>query len=257
MSLHEVLHRLRKVKKTGTGWLTCSPAHRDEHASLSVSEGTDGRVLLHCHAGCSFNDIVGALGLTAQDLAPRNQQGGGGVVNPAISPATLQHPPGCTLADYAGAKQLSIQFLRDLGIRDFYYLGGLAIRIPYFDKDHTEAAIRFRLSLEGTDRFRWKKRSKPLPYGLWRLEEARAAGYLNMCEGESDSQTLWHNGFPALGLPGATTWREEWAEHLDGIPIIYVIDEGDDGGKALLRSLSNSSIRSRLRVVRLGSAKDP
>ncbi|MGR3782202.1 MAG: DUF7146 domain-containing protein [Albimonas sp.] len=37
------------------------PAHRDRVPSLSVSDGRDGRLLLHCFAGCDFRDVLAAL----------------------------------------------------------------------------------------------------------------------------------------------------------------------------------------------------
>jgi len=37
---------------------------------LTIAEGDDGRVLLHCHAGCTPEAIVSALGLTLHDLMP-------------------------------------------------------------------------------------------------------------------------------------------------------------------------------------------
>lgn len=43
------------------------PAHEDQHPSLSISEGSDGRALLYCHAGCPFADVLRALGLEASD----------------------------------------------------------------------------------------------------------------------------------------------------------------------------------------------
>lgn len=46
------------------------PAHGDKTASLSVRLGDDGRVLLHCFGGCSFNEIVAALGIEARQLFP-------------------------------------------------------------------------------------------------------------------------------------------------------------------------------------------
>lgn len=46
------------------------PAHKDRRPSLSVSETEDGRVLLHCHAGCSFFDVRDALGFGSNDLIP-------------------------------------------------------------------------------------------------------------------------------------------------------------------------------------------
>jgi hypothetical protein len=39
------------------------PLHRhgDRHPSLSVKDGRDGKLLLHCFAGCSFEEIMAAL----------------------------------------------------------------------------------------------------------------------------------------------------------------------------------------------------
>jgi hypothetical protein len=137
-----------------------------------------------------------------------------------------------------------------------------AIRIPYFDEHGHETAVRFRTAMEkapdATDhRFRWRTGSRPSLYGLQRLAEARAAGHAELVEGESDSQTLWYHGFPALGIPGASTWQEAWSEHLDGVSTIYVVVEPDAGGEALLAWLPKSKIRDRVRLVRLDDAKDP
>ena len=46
------------------------PAHEDREPSLSISTGDDERVLLNCHAGCTAEEIAGALGLTMRDLFP-------------------------------------------------------------------------------------------------------------------------------------------------------------------------------------------
>ncbi len=43
------------------------PAHDDAHASLSFRDA-DARILVTCHAGCSFAAIVESLGLTAADF---------------------------------------------------------------------------------------------------------------------------------------------------------------------------------------------
>ena len=43
------------------------PAHDDRNPSLSITEG-NGKVLLCCHAGCTAERVVGALGLEASDL---------------------------------------------------------------------------------------------------------------------------------------------------------------------------------------------
>lgn len=70
-SIELVLSRLDRVKRAGSSWTARCPAHEDHNASLSVTAGTDGRVLLHCFAGCSVYDVVAAIGLTIHDLFPR------------------------------------------------------------------------------------------------------------------------------------------------------------------------------------------
>ncbi len=50
--IETVSNKLHNVKKNGASWTACCPAHEDNQASLSIAEGTDGRVLLNCHAGC-------------------------------------------------------------------------------------------------------------------------------------------------------------------------------------------------------------
>ena len=78
-----------------------------------------------------------------------------------------------------------------------------------------------------------------------------------MVEGESDFQTLWYHGIPAIGLPGAQTWKEEWAVHLKDIPKIFVVIEPDGGGKAVMESLSESSMRDKVYLIHMGKYKDP
>jgi hypothetical protein len=45
----------------------------DRHPSMTVTNG-DGRVLIHCHAGCHPEDILSALGLTLGDLYDEPRQ---------------------------------------------------------------------------------------------------------------------------------------------------------------------------------------
>lgn len=61
--LETVLDRLNKVRKQGAGFTACCPAHDDRSPSLAVSEGSDGRVLLKCWAGCRYSQIMAAIGL--------------------------------------------------------------------------------------------------------------------------------------------------------------------------------------------------
>jgi len=143
-------------------------------------------------------------------------------------------------------------------LRDVTYLDKPAVRIPYPDKEGQEAAVRFRVSLDGPEKFRWRSGDKPLPYGLRLLSEARAAGFVVLAEGESDCHTLWYYEIPALGIPGANNWRDGWAAHLDGIDKIYAVIESDQGGDTLREKLTGcEAIRERLHLLELGEHKDP
>jgi hypothetical protein len=47
-------------KPSGNGWLARCPAHDDKEPSLSLSD-SEGRILLHCHAGCPQEAVIGVL----------------------------------------------------------------------------------------------------------------------------------------------------------------------------------------------------
>ena len=235
--------------------MTHCPAHDDQHPSLCLEETQAGKILVRCFSGCSQEDVIAAL--QAKGLWP-GRKGGGGVVIPPESTATVQPSLGCTMTQYSEAKLLPIDFLKTLGLSDISSMGNPAVRIPYVNEDGSEEAIRFRVALTGDNRFRWKSGAKPCLYGLSRLSKARSAKHITICEGESDVQTLWYNGFPALGIPGASNWREDRdALFLDSIPTIYVVVEADQGGQAILRHIDSSRIRDRVWLVNLGVHKDP
>jgi hypothetical protein len=134
--------------------------------------------------------------------------------------------------------------------------GRPVVRIPYYGIGGEVIAVRFRIALDG-DRFRWKSGNKPCLYGLNRICDARAAGHVTLVEGESDVHTLWHHGVPAIGLPGATAWREDRDAHcFDGIETIYIVIETDKGGDSVRKWLAQSAIRTRAKLLQL-PAKDP
>ena len=48
-------------RKSGSGWIAKCPAHEDRNPSLSIASAADGRVLAHCHAGCSQTAVIHSL----------------------------------------------------------------------------------------------------------------------------------------------------------------------------------------------------
>ena len=72
MQIQELLDKLDGVKGTANKWVACCPcknnhSHDDKNRSLSISlSGT--KILLHCHTGCSVEEICSALEIKTKDL---------------------------------------------------------------------------------------------------------------------------------------------------------------------------------------------
>src|SRR5215207_7571973 len=271
----DVLDRLNVASRNGQKAMCFCPAHDDRNNPSLSLKAENGKLLLYCFAGCPPEDILSKIGLGMKDLF---SEGGGGSSIPQCTPARLhatgENPHsngqneratddarsdhGCTLEDYSEEKQLPEEFLRGLGLRDVTYLDKSAVRIPYPDKEGQEVAVRLRVSLDGAEKFKWRSGDKPGPYGFRLLEETHRAGYVVLVEGESDCHTLWFYEIPALGIPGASNWRDEWATFLDGIEKVYAVIEPDQGGDTLREKLTGcEAIRGRLYLLELGEHKDP
>ena len=60
-TLSGIASGLKKVKWCGDNRLVaCCPAHDDRNPSLSVSDG-NGKILVKCWAGCTQEEVIGAL----------------------------------------------------------------------------------------------------------------------------------------------------------------------------------------------------
>ena len=60
IEINEIVEVL-EAKRAGAGWMAKCPAHDDKEPSLSILV-SDGKLLMNCFAGCSFDEILGALG---------------------------------------------------------------------------------------------------------------------------------------------------------------------------------------------------
>jgi DNA-binding transcriptional ArsR family regulator len=253
LSLNDIIPHLRKARRLPDGsYMACCPAHDDSEPSLHLSESPDGMLLWHCHAGCpqdavqrELERIAGVRPATARPIAPRRNAGR----QPATAQAQL-----LTLAALANAKRLDAEKLIAWHVRE---LPDGGIEIPYLTREGELHAVQYRLTkekVEGVDRFRWRQGDTPILYGLWRLCEWTDSDTLYLCEGTSDTWTLWHADLPALGIPSASTWREEWWREVEGFERIVLIPDADDAGAGLAQKLAETcpdSLRERVQVLRL------
>jgi hypothetical protein len=72
--IEDILPHLQKVRRTGkNNWLACCPAHDDKSPSMTIHQADNGKVVVRCHAECSFESIVGAVGLGWDPWFPPKQ----------------------------------------------------------------------------------------------------------------------------------------------------------------------------------------
>jgi hypothetical protein len=200
------------------------PAHEDRIASLSVGEGDDGRILLHCQAGCEPSAVLSALGLAHGDL-----------FSARASP---------TFADSAG---------RIVAAYDYRDLSGT---LRYQVVRHEPKGFRQRRPLPGGG---WDShgpgKGEWLPY---RLPEFAGAETVYVVEGEKDADSLWKIGVPATcNHGGAGRWPEELVPCFRGKRVV-VFPDNDAAGRrhAVLVARSLSGVAESVKVIALPDLPD-
>ncbi|RYF51614.1 MAG: hypothetical protein EOO38_02800 [Cytophagaceae bacterium] len=62
------LERVAGPRPSGKEFTCFCPSHPDRHRSFSLGSDEEGNVLIFCHAGCSPEAVLSALGLKKRDL---------------------------------------------------------------------------------------------------------------------------------------------------------------------------------------------
>lgn len=85
ISVDQLIARLEKPRQSSEQqWIACCPSHVDTTPSLSIRVADDGRILLHCFAGCPVREVVEALGLELSDLFPDSPSRGRNIRRPRL-----------------------------------------------------------------------------------------------------------------------------------------------------------------------------
>lgn len=234
--LDKVLDQLKKVKRTSRGYSACCPAHDDRSPSFSVALADDGKLLVKCQAGCSFQSIVEALGMEKSEFFPDSDNDQSGVHVNGHAKSIL------TLSELAEHKRLPVEFLDHMGLRDGLRWGLPAVHFAYRRRDGSCARTKIRFGLDRDDKgrrpFDWDgTKEEIIAYEPDLGARARELKQLVIVEGETDTLTLLYAGFGALGVPGANNTGKVEARHLEGIEQVFVaVDmengEPDQGGKS-------------------------
>lgn len=217
MKTGSLLERLHGVKKAGAEYRAICPAHEDEKPSLSIREKS-GKILIHCHAGCTTDAICSALGIRQSDLFIDSQPTKRRLV------ATYDY------TDEDGS--LLYQKLR-YAPKDF------RIRIP-----------------DGKGGWLYKMNGQaPVLYNLTAFKDAST---LFVCEGEKDVETLRQYGYVGTtNFDGAGKWRPEYNRHFAG-RVVFVLPDNDAPGRRHAAKVYQSlaGFAEYLRIVQLPNLPD-
>jgi P4 family phage/plasmid primase-like protien len=185
--------------ESGSSWIALCPAHDDNNPSLSVSEGQDGRVLLHCHAGCEADAVCEKLGLTVADLFPPKK----------TCPGT-------------GGRIINTYDYQDES-------GNLLYQVCRYDpKDFRQRCPN------GAGGWTWNVKS--VRRVLYRLPEIITAvqrgEIIFICEGEKDVEAMEANGFVGTcNSGGAGKWRDDYSAALREADVVIIADKDQAGRK--------------------------
>ena len=223
---------IKGAKRSGDDLIGRCPFHDDHNDSFSVNTKTGQ---WHCFTegtGGNYVSFIAQLRNIDNKEAYKQILREHGVSDDKQFKPKEGQLTSLTLDEYAVRKKIPADFLRDvcrLGTATHRDSDLSYVRIPYLDENGTEVTMRKRY---GNKEFRWKRGSsgKIIPYGLWRMGEVRSVGWCVVCEGESDTQSLWYMNIPALGVAGASLFKAPQAVMLSGLKL-YLHIEPDAGGE--------------------------
>jgi 5S rRNA maturation endonuclease (ribonuclease M5) len=223
-------HNLHLTESKGNGWTACCPAHDDKNPSLSITEATDGKVLLHCFAGCSSENVVSALGITMSDLFPK-----GNVDTTYVKPVENDG-----FVDSSGKGQ---QFESMTGAIKSWekLLGKCSKDWLYHDEEGNPVAATLRWDLpDGGKDIRpvslhdnqWTTKGMLEPRTLYNLPKVIGSDVVFICEGEKAADAVNFIGLTATTSvngaqsPGKTDWSP-----LAGKKVVILPDNDEPGKK--------------------------
>jgi len=236
IGINEVIERLRgmglKVRpgRNGEYYAQC-PAHDDRNPSLSLREA-DGKLLIHCHAGCEYGDIMQALGFSAPHghAAPSGANGHRGYTGGS---------PIRWLAEYCDIEEA---WLRGCG-----YVAERGNEVAFQFHVYGQVAAE-KLRRAGSKDMRWEGRVSP---GLWPMPDKLPA-HIVITEGETDALILRRCGIEAYAVTkGASAGLDAAvATYLRkaGVVSVSVVFDTDEAGRAGAEKVRQALLAAGIRV---------
>ena len=227
----EFLGKFEGVQQSGGGWIARCPSHGDDNPSLSIARGEDGRWLVHCHAGCTAEQVVESVGLKMRDLMPSNEK----------PRRTIKGRWGKWVCDYVYTDEKgavlykSCRYVKEDGKKTFI------IKTP-------DPSAKFGWSFGLT-----KSNVPRVPFRLPRVISAAKHGKaIVIVEGEKDALNVEETvGCAATcNVAGAMKWGykfpEGWGEWFKGASGIIVVADNDPKTKTVTKKRRGESITEEI-----------
>jgi hypothetical protein len=229
-AMDKVLESLGEYSERGDEYRAKCPSHQGESDdSLAVREDDDGKVLLHCHTGCDFEEIVDALGLDMSDLFSKNGQASG--AGKPVGPPPKEDRVAGTLSveDLPGDSSEYMVFEKEDGTP--YYIQrhkGAVYRVVGFDEDGDPILAAGLGDIE------------PILFGLPILREAIATGKpVIHTEGCKDALTAQRRlGMAGVTSGSCTSWKSEFVQDYEGAEEVWIVPDNDDEGRAYAQQIA-------------------
>lgn len=240
------------------------PRHDDRRASLSIGEGLDGRVLLHCHAGCTFAEIRAALLEGVDSSRPTRRIVASRPITAPAARITEQ-----LVEEYGAALHLILTraHARSFGERLLArrWTWGV-LRQCEVGWDTRRFVFPYRDvhgTLTGAARYtdRPGRGTKTMATagsvrGLFPAVERIPGLEVLLVEGEPDALAGLSVGLPAVGVPGANGWKPEWASRFTGRRVIVCMDADEPGRKAAATIAADlEGVAGGVRVIELDQTR--
>lgn len=219
MTHEEILSRFQVIRRYGDKAQCRCPCHDDRQASLTISKGRKGAVI-YCHAGCSFEDVIQAVGLKKQDLFYESK------------------PPNSNWRAYVEGREKR----RIEAVYNYVHInGGYAFTKVRMQgkkmKYGTLANDRFTYGLDG--RSRKELCAVYAPDGVQAVNKAVSEGKpIFVPEGEKDADTLNKQGYTAFSYGGVNDWVADMAQLCKGA-VVYVLADNDESGRRVANTIQS------------------
>lgn len=233
---------------------TC-PAHDDRQASLSVNVGRNHPVVMHCHAGCTTDEILLALDINPAELCtPSNRPSGG---RDAWMPCG-HHGKGPAY-DMAHRKVAEYEY-RDADGKLIFAVARCALK-----GDGCQGFRQWRPDPTTGSGKKWSRTvdgklvGEDLIYRLPEVLQAIALGNaVYVVEGEKDADRLWSMGVAATcNAGGAGKWLPSHGKWLCDADVVIVADRDEPGEMHAMRVAETAYPYARsINIVQAAVGKD-